>query len=169
MTTMELNAELFRQLSIIAEDESLMRKAVKAVTRLAKQKETEETEYIGKEEILKGIFSMNYKIIVKPSFEREAKWLAKHYASFKKDYAALLDELERNPTAGTDLGGGLRKIRMRIASKGKGKSGGARVITFTVVVAVEETEINLLYIYDKAERESVSAHEIEALLRKNGL
>ena len=55
MTTMELNAELFRQLSIIAEDESLMRKAVKAVTRLAKQKETEETEYIGKEEILKGI------------------------------------------------------------------------------------------------------------------
>ena len=52
MTTMELNAELFRQLSIIAEDESLMRKAV---TRLAKQKETEETEYIGKEEILKGI------------------------------------------------------------------------------------------------------------------
>ena len=53
--TMELNAELFRQLSIIAEDESLMRKAVKAVTRLAKQKETEETEYIGKEEILKGI------------------------------------------------------------------------------------------------------------------
>ena len=53
MTTMELNAELFRQLSIIAEDESLMRKAVKAVTRLAK--ETEETEYIGKEEILKGI------------------------------------------------------------------------------------------------------------------
>ena len=45
----------FRQLSIIAEDESLMRKAVKAVTRLAKQKETEETEYIGKEEILKGI------------------------------------------------------------------------------------------------------------------
>ena len=55
MTTMELNAELFRQLSIIAEDESLMREAVKAVTRLAKQKETEETEYIGKEEILKGI------------------------------------------------------------------------------------------------------------------
>ena len=45
----------------------------------------------------------------------------------------------------------------------------ASVITFTVVVAVEETEINLLYIYDKAERESVSAHEIEALLRKNGL
>lgn len=63
----------------------------------------------------------------------------------------------------------MRKIRMRIASKGKGKSGGARVITFTVVASVEETEINLLYIYDKAERSSVSMKEIEDLLVQNGL
>ena len=112
---------------------------------------------------------MNYKIIVKPSFEREAKRLRKHYVSFKEDYASLLDELERNPRLGTDLGGGLRKIRMAIASKGRGKSGGARVITFTVVVAVEESEVNLLYIYDKAERESITLKEIEGLLRKNGL
>lgn len=56
MTTMQLNAELFRQLSIIAEDETLMQKAVKAITRLARQKETEEdAEYISKEEILAGI------------------------------------------------------------------------------------------------------------------
>lgn len=57
MTTLELNAELFRQLSIIAEDETLMQKAVKALRRLARQKETqaEETEYINKEEVLAGI------------------------------------------------------------------------------------------------------------------
>jgi hypothetical protein len=60
-------------------------------------------------------------------------------------------------------------VRMRISSKGRGKSGGARVISFTVVVAIDETEINLLYIYDKAERESISLKEIEELLRKNGL
>ena len=112
---------------------------------------------------------MNYKIVLDRTFEKEVKRLAKRYPSLKSDIKALRDEILANPTAGTDLGGGLRKIRMRIASKGKGKSGGARVITFTVVVAVEETEIILLYIYDKAERESVSAHEIEALLRKNGL
>lgn len=112
---------------------------------------------------------MNYKIVLDRTFEKEVKRLAKRYPSLKSDIKALRDEILANPTAGTDLGGGLRKIRMRIASKGKGKSGGARGITFTVVVAVEETEINLLYIYDKAERESVSAHEIEALLRKNGL
>lgn len=112
---------------------------------------------------------MNYSILVKPSFEREAKRLGKHYSSFKKDYAALIDELENNPELGIDLGGGLRKIRMRITSKGKGKSGGARVITFTVVVSVEETEINLLYIYDKAERDSICKDELENLLCKNGL
>ena len=112
---------------------------------------------------------MNYKIVLDRTFEKEVKQLAKRYPSLKSDIKALRDEILANPTAGTDLGGGLRKIRMRIASKGKGKSGGARVITFTVVVAVEETEINLLYIYDKAEPKSVSAHEIEALLRKNGL
>ena len=57
MTALELNAELFRQLSIIAEDETLMRKAVEAIRRLAQQKkaQTEETEYISKEEVLAGI------------------------------------------------------------------------------------------------------------------
>ena len=67
------------------------------------------------------------------------------------------------------MGGGVRKIRMAIASKGKGKSGGARVITFIGVVSVEEAEVNLLYIYDKAERESIHAKDIEDLLCKNGL
>ena len=74
-----------------------------------------------------------------------------------------------NPNLGTDLGGGLRKIRMSIASKGRGKSGGARVITFSVIISVEETEVNLLTIYDKSERESISRAEIEHLLEKNGL
>ena len=112
---------------------------------------------------------MNYKIVLDRTFEKEVKQLAKRYPSLKSDIKALRDEILANPTAGTDLGGGLRKIRMRIASKGKGKSGGARVITFTVVVAVEGKEINMRYIYDKAGRGAVSAHEIEAQLRKNGL
>lgn len=112
---------------------------------------------------------MNYKILVKPTFQREAKRMAKHYRSFAKDYETLIEALEQNPHLGTDLGGGLRKIRMAITSKGRGKSGGARVITFTVIAAVDETEINLLYIYNKAERENISSHEIEELLRKNGL
>lgn len=112
---------------------------------------------------------MSVKIEPLPTFKREAKRLNKHYASFADDYERFINELEANPRLGTDLGGGLRKIRMAITSKGKGKSGGARVISFTVVVAVEESEINLLYIYDKAERSSISKKEIEELLRLNGL
>lgn len=112
---------------------------------------------------------MEYRIELSVSFKKEAKRLGKHYASFADDYDKLIDDIEANPRLGTDLGGGLRKIRMRITSKGKGKSGGARVITFTVVAAVDETEINLLYIYDKAERSTITPSEIEELLRKNGL
>ena len=68
----------------------------------------------------------------------------------KQDYARLLDDLRANPTMGTDFGHHLRKVRMAIASKGKGKRGGARVITYTVILAQVETEIKLITIYDKA-------------------
>ena len=112
---------------------------------------------------------MDYKIKTAKSFDKEIKRLGKRYVSIAEDYAQLLLDISANPRLGTDLGGGLRKIRMAITSKGKGKSGGARVISFTIVVAVEETEINLLYIYDKAERASISKKEIEELLRLNGL
>ena len=47
MTAFEMNAELFRQLSIIAEDENLMKKALKALKRITAQKEAmDETEYL---------------------------------------------------------------------------------------------------------------------------
>ncbi len=112
---------------------------------------------------------MNYRIVFDKPFEKEVKRLSKKYASLKHDLARLRDEILADPLLGTDLGGGLRKIRMAITSKGKGKSSGARVITFTVIVSVEETEINLLYIYGKAERSTITKGEIEMLLKKNGL
>ncbi len=112
---------------------------------------------------------MNYKIKVQQTFEKEAKRLGKRYPSLKSDIQTLGDELLSNHQLGVDLGGGLRKIRMRITSKGRGKSGGARVITLNVVVSFDETEINLLYIYDKSERDSISKQEIEELLINNGL
>ncbi len=95
---------------------------------------------------------MNYRIGVSATFKKNIKHLGKRYPSIVDDYAHLLEELEANPNLGTDLGGGLRKIRMSIASKGLGKSGGARVITFSVIM-----------------REYVSRAEIEQFLEKNGL
>ena len=108
---------------------------------------------------------MNYRIIPSISFLKEAKRLAKKYPSFKNDLEALQEELIINPNSGVEIGVGLRKVRMAIGSKGKGKSHGARVITYTIILSVDEGEINLLTIYDKAERESISRKEIEEIMK----
>ncbi|WP_330940130.1 addiction module toxin RelE [Bacteroides sp. MSB163] len=112
---------------------------------------------------------MNYDIIVQPTFQHEVKRLAKHYASFKEDYVALIDALEQNPLLGTDLDNRPRKIRVKTTSKGKGKSGGTRVITFIAVTSERNSTMNLLFVYDKAERSSISKKELAELLKKNGL
>ena len=75
-------------------------------------------------------------------------------------------ELSSNPSAGIDLGCGIRKIRMAIGSKNKGKSHGARVITYTYTVNDTEGIINLIYIYDKEERESITDNEIKWLVKE---
>lgn len=80
-----------------------------------------------------------------------------------------MDELAKNPYQGADLGHGLRKVRMAISAKGKGKSGGARVITLILAYSEEESEIGLLYIYDKSEEESLTDKELSDILRENGL
>ena len=110
---------------------------------------------------------MSCKIFTFPSFEKEAKRLNKRYKSFKSDLKELMNELSSSPSSGADLGGGLRKVRMAIKSKGTGKSGGARIIT--VVLADIEDGLGLLYIYDKSERSTIKGKELTDLLKKNGL
>lgn len=112
---------------------------------------------------------MNYSIITNIPFKKEVKRLSKKYPSLKRDLQTLQEDLLNNPESGVDLGNGIRKIRMAIGSKGRGKSHGARVITVTISVNVEETEINLLYIYDKAERDNITTREIKSLIEEVGL
>jgi mRNA-degrading endonuclease RelE of RelBE toxin-antitoxin system len=76
---------------------------------------------------------MSYKIIPTPNFEKSLKRLAKRYRSIKTDFNEFIQSLKDNPLQGTELTPGIRKIRMSISSKGKGKSGGARVITYQYV------------------------------------
>ena len=112
---------------------------------------------------------MNYKVKPVPSFLKDLKQLAKRYPSIKKDLQALGMDLQANPHLGTDLEKGLRKVRMAITSKGRGKSGGARIITLNVILNENEGELLLITIYDKAERSTISVQEIDELLIKNGL
>ena len=98
-------------------------------------------------------------------FLRQAKHLAKRYRSLADDINTLQHDLMKNPNAGTSLGGGKRKIRLGVKSKGGGKRGGLRVITLNVVVQATDTCVNLLTIYDKKEIANVSEKYIDEIIR----
>lgn len=104
---------------------------------------------------------MSYKIRSLPTFDRQAKRLAKKYVSLKTDLRTLFDSLQENPTQGVALGKNCYKVRLAIASKKQGKSGGARVITF---VQVTQETVHLLAIYDKSEKETLEPGELNSYL-----
>lgn len=108
---------------------------------------------------------MSFNIIPTPLFEKELKRLSKKYPSIKKDLIVLADELQEEPRLGTPLGNNCYKIRMAISAKGKGKSGGARVITYVQII---NTNIFLLAIYDKADIENISDKELKERLKGLG-
>jgi len=108
---------------------------------------------------------MSFSVLYTRNFLKEAKRLAKKYKSLKIDIANLIESLEQDPTQGVSLGKSCYKIRMGITSKGKGKSGGSRVVT---CVFIAETEVHLLTIYDKSDKEDISDKELKTLLDKVG-
>ena len=104
-----------------------------------------------------------------PEFERRARVLAKKYKSFVSDYQLFLDELEKNPFGGESLGHHVYKNRMAIAAKGKGKSGGVRVITYNLRKSTnDDIVITLMSIYDKAEIANVSDNYLRSLVQQIG-
>ena len=105
---------------------------------------------------------MSYKVLAIPPFNKQLKRLSKKYPSIGKDLAELGKDLSENPIQGKSLGQDCFKIRLAISSKGKGKSGGARVIT--CVRIIHET-VFLLSIYDKSDQEDLSDKELEGLLK----
>ncbi len=105
-------------------------------------------------------------IFYSAEFARQIKHLAKKYKSLADDLLVLNDELLSNPMLGIDLGNGIRKIRMSIKSKARGKSGGARVISLTAIISQNDTNVTLLTIYDKSEKDTISDKEIKSLIQK---
>jgi mRNA-degrading endonuclease RelE of RelBE toxin-antitoxin system len=114
---------------------------------------------------------MNSNVILTDKFRKAAKRLTKKHKSLKSDLKRLFDELQTNPYLGDRLGEQTYKVRIAIKSKGRGKSGGGRVISY-VDVAVEdraeedEVSVYLLMIYDKSEIENLPAHVVEGLLKE---
>ena len=83
---------------------------------------------------------MGFDIIPTDIFKKEAKRLIKKFPSLKEELLELDRLLTDNPNSGVDLGHNTFKIRLGIKSKGKGKSGGGRVITYVIT---KEKEIYL--------------------------
>ncbi len=101
---------------------------------------------------------MNFEVIPTPEFKREAKRLLKKYPSLKDDLQLLVESLEIQPIQGILLTSDCYKIKIAIGSKGRGKSGGARVITY---VRVHNEKVFLLSIYDKSEQVSISDQQLK--------
>ena len=116
---------------------------------------------------------MKVTVRITNNFKAELKPLLKKYHSLSKDLLRLEAELIENPKLGSPLGKDAFKIRLKITSKGKGKSGGARVITLveSAVIGIteqtspQEITVNLLSIYDKSEMANITDKELKDLLK----
>lgn len=106
---------------------------------------------------------MSYNILPTSKFSKEIKRLIKKFPSLKSEFANLISLLSENPTTGTSLGENCFKIRIAIASKNKGKSGGARIITYLIL---KDKSVFLLTIYDKAEKQNITEKELKELIKE---
>jgi len=105
---------------------------------------------------------MSYNIEVTTYFGKQLKRLVKKFPSLKKEYAELIVSLKENPEQGISIGNNCYKIRLAIASKQKGKRGGARIITHVQII---DTKIYLLSIYDKSEQSDIRDKELDNWLK----
>jgi mRNA-degrading endonuclease RelE of RelBE toxin-antitoxin system len=105
---------------------------------------------------------MSYRVKSIGVFEKQAKKLIQKYPSLKNELLELIQSLKTNPKQGTPIGKNCYKLRVAISSKGRGKSGGARIITY---IHYSETVVYLLSIYDKSDKENIPDKQLEELLK----
>ena len=74
----------------------------------------------------------------------------------------FIESLEKNPMQGDELS-------LAIVSKGKGKSGGARVITYTICASESEGRVYLVDVYDKSDFSTVSVSILKKIISEQGI
>ena len=107
---------------------------------------------------------MEVVISYSKEFKRKYKLLKKKYPSLEDDIKELILHLKEKPDMGVSLGRGLRKVRVAIKSKGKGSSGGSRIITFHFSTDRQIYDLRLLTIFDKAEYNNISDSYMNQLI-----
>ena len=105
------------------------------------------------------------KVFTIPEFERSLKKLSKKYPSLKNEYAEFVDKTENKGAQGRALGNGFYKARLSVKSKGKGKSGGLRIISHEIIIQqIDEKHIRLAAIYDKGEISNIDRKYLDSLI-----
>jgi hypothetical protein len=105
-------------------------------------------------------------IIYSDAFESKLKRFAKKFPSILDEIEELAEQLEEDAHLGTSLGSGLYKIRLSVESKGGGKSGGFRVITYIIYQEPESSDVYLLTLYDKSEDSTFKKESLVKLVKK---
>jgi hypothetical protein len=97
-----------------------------------------------------------HSVIETPSFLSDAKGVGLG----DEERMAIVDAIAANPMMGDEVqgSGGARKVRF--AGRGKGKSGGYRVITF---FSGPDIPVFLLNVFGKGDRANLSKAEVNAL------
>ena len=96
-------------------------------------------------------FGMSNSIKPTPEFKRDLKPLLKKYRTLKETILSLEQALVKNPYLGESYGQGIYKIRIADESKGKGKSGGFRILYYHLTKTEQGIEMLFLNIIDKSE------------------
>jgi len=111
---------------------------------------------------------MKIKVLTSKNFRNKAKRLLKKYNSLKSELQDLEKQLFENPELGISLGNDCFKIKLAVKSKGKGKSGGVRIITNVVIRVKQPLEnlkiIGLVTIFDKSEYDNITDDELIQLI-----
>jgi hypothetical protein len=109
---------------------------------------------------------MANNIFTTPIFESRFKRYSKKFPSLDEEILDLEETLIRNPESGIPLGADLYKIRLASKSKGKGKSGGFRIITYLQYETEDSTDIYLITIFDKSEESSIDKAHLVKIVKK---
>lgn len=109
---------------------------------------------------------MNFSVIATDHFLRSLNRIFKKHKTILADVEKSGGLLSESPVYGTSSGNNLYKIRLAISNSGKGKSGGARVITY---VKVTESTVYIAAIYLKLELSSIDEQQILQLLKQDDL
>jgi mRNA-degrading endonuclease RelE of RelBE toxin-antitoxin system len=109
---------------------------------------------------------MANKVIPTPLFESKFKRFSKKFSSLESEIQNLENELIKNPELGTSLGANLYKIRLGSKDKGKGKSGGFRIVTYLIHEIEDSIDIYLITIFDKSEESSIDKTDLIKLVKQ---